>query len=601
MQSQIPPMSIHVTPRAGGRYKSIQTLLWNEIPGLAIITGRNGSGKTQLLELLAYHFSGARPSGIGMGADLPVEVRVAGRGYSPEEIAFVPASGRFLGGQPVSLAGMADLRNNAMNHAQNFIQTCDINDMVRGYRLLSRLGKKERNRVVFDAKMVEGYLYSPDLVLDDIDVTASLCLVFMAHRFKILEALERGLPGLDEQGNPLGKAPWEIVNEALEVAGFPYRVIAPFETKLLDQYYFRLKDIYNKSIIDANELSSGEKVILQIVLWLFAAGVTQNYPKLLLLDEPDAHLHPAMTTQFLNVVSEVLVSRYGIRVIMTTHSPSTVALAPDGAVYQIERGEPEIKPITQRSEAISILTAGMITVSRSTKFCFVEDDTDVSFFTALTDVLMDQGPGRDPHALQPVPAIAFIPASVGVGRDKTAGGSTVVQKWVGKLDAEPIDSIFVGIIDKDSGNAASERIYVVSRYSIENYLLDPFNIFCLLLDNGIAPTIEDFKITPGTEFIIKLQKEELLQKIANAIISIIESGLPHLKNDKFMSVEYTNGSSIKLPGWIIDYRGHDLMASVQQVFRGPRFVNPPNLIKVMRRCRMIPKDLADTLHQIQRS
>lgn len=36
-----------------GQYKSISTLEWVDIPKFAVITGANGSGKTQLLELIA--------------------------------------------------------------------------------------------------------------------------------------------------------------------------------------------------------------------------------------------------------------------------------------------------------------------------------------------------------------------------------------------------------------------------------------------------------------------------------------------------------------------------------------------------------------------
>jgi recombinational DNA repair ATPase RecF len=37
-------------------YKSIKSLKWDDIPEFVVVTGKNGSGKTQLLELLNYHF-----------------------------------------------------------------------------------------------------------------------------------------------------------------------------------------------------------------------------------------------------------------------------------------------------------------------------------------------------------------------------------------------------------------------------------------------------------------------------------------------------------------------------------------------------------------
>ena len=120
---------------------------------------------------------------------------------------------------------------------------------------------------------------------------------------------------------------------------------------------------------------------------------------MLLLDEPDAHLHPSMTTQFLDVISEVLVGKHGVRVIMTTHSPSTVALAPEGSLFELERGAKTVKKVTNRQDVISILTAGLITVSRSTKFCFVADEKDVEFYEAIRDLLTDYGPSQDPAVL----------------------------------------------------------------------------------------------------------------------------------------------------------------------------------------------------------
>lgn len=114
MDSKFIPMTVNVVPRDGGRYKSITKLSWANIPGFAILTGKNGSGKTQVLEVLAYHFSGALPPSVQAGSLLPVEVRVSGTDYKPEEIAYVPSTGRFSGGPPASLANMPQLRQQAL-------------------------------------------------------------------------------------------------------------------------------------------------------------------------------------------------------------------------------------------------------------------------------------------------------------------------------------------------------------------------------------------------------------------------------------------------------------------------------------------------------
>ncbi len=598
MEGGIRPLTIDITPRAGGGYKSITTLSWADIPALAILTGKNGSGKTQLLELLAYHFSGALPPGLPPPPAMPVEIRVSGSTYKPEEIAFVPSAGRFSGGTAASLATMMQFYKQDLNRAKQLGGSpLDIQTMISARRISSRLGGRNLQQTTPEelAELSSG----ADFVADDIDITVNLSRVFVAHRFKIVEALERATPGFDEGGKPLGPAPWDVVNDALAIAGFSYKVISPTKTKLIDAYKLRLEDLSSGAQIDATELSSGEKVLLQLVLWLYSAGTAGQFPKLLLLDEPDAHLHPSMTMQFLDVISEVLVNRHGVRVIMTTHSPSTVALAPEGSVFTLERGSNVVKRVDHRPEIISVLTAGLVTVSRTTKFCLVEDADDVNFYKAVAEILMDHGPSRDKMALRPSPSIVFIPASAGNGREKTPGGYTVVTKWVNKLDAEPLSSTFFGIIDRDAANVASDRVYVIGRYSIENYLLDPLNLFALLLEHGSAPPIPGVRITSGDEHQLRLQPADILQAIADKVTKTMEQASPQLVGATRVGVNYTVGAQIFVPSWVINHRGHDLLPIAQCVFGGPRVVTPPRLIKAMQRGRLVPSELAGLLAKIQ--
>jgi hypothetical protein len=536
------------------------------------------------------------------GSPLPVDVRISGPVYQPEEIAYVPSAGRFSGGAPSSLANLKQARQQALQHAQHQAQNrnnneSDIFARIRGQRLLKRFGGRVPNPIT--PEMLEKVLFDSDFVADDIDITAGLAHVFMAHRLKLAEAHERGTPGDDEDGKSLGPAPWDIVNEALRVSSFPYEVTSPIKTKLLDDYTLRLKDRQSGIEIAALELSSGEKVLLQLVLWLYTAGKAGQFPKLLLLDEPDAHLHPSMTTQFLDVISEVLVNRHGVRVIITTHSPSTVALAPEGSVFQLERGAAAVTKVDQRSDIISVLTAGLVTVSRTTKFCFVEDENDVSFYEAVRDVLMDHGPSRDQMALQPSPSIAFIPASVGTSTGKISGGCTIVTKWVEKLDSDPLDRIFYGIIDRDADNTACGRIWVLGRYSFENYLLDPLNLFCLLLGNNTPPSVPGVQISLGDEHLLRVQSGSILQSIAQAIITSMEITEPSLVTKATSIVTYTMGEQITVPLWVIDHRGHDLLPIAQRAFGGVRIVSPPRLIGALRRARLIPIELATLLANIQ--
>ncbi|KQY45316.1 hypothetical protein ASD46_09355 [Rhizobium sp. Root491] len=598
VDSVVSEFSLAVSPRDGASYKSISNVVWNNIPDFAILTGRNGSGKTQILELLAYHFSGAyhRP---GRDEPLPVIVNTAGVTYEAHEIAYVPSSGKFSGGVPSSVAEIPNIRSQLVSLAHNpQANRYQIDGAIKLSKVLKRLGSRSPYGITNET-LEEIFPDDFEFAIDDIDITSGINQLFVAYRLKALEALEQRTPGIDRNGKPLGPAPWDVVNDTLKVAGFPYVVVSPEETPILSAYELKLRDTQSGTTINAIDLSSGEKVLLQLVLWLFTAGKSGIFPKLLLLDEPDAHLHPSMTTQFLDVISETLVKKYGVRVIMTSHSPSTVALAPIDAVFELERGSQAVRPVSSRSDIISILTAGLVTVTKTTKFCFVEDADDVEFYVAIQDLLSSSGATRDPMALPPSPALAFLPVSIGANASKISGGSTVVAKWVEKLDGEPLDRMFCGIIDRDGGAVGTDRIFPIGRYSFENYLLDPLVVYALLLEENQAPKIPGVELTSGDEHLLRTQSETTLQFIVDAITATVEASEASLAGQGKRQTSYTTGQKLLLPNWVIDHRGHDLLPIMQKAFLGPQHLNPRRLIKCLRRCRMIPVELPLLMKAIQ--
>jgi ABC-type multidrug transport system ATPase subunit len=591
-----PPLQIEIQPHtAGSGYRSIKSLIWRNIPPFAILTGRNGSGKTQLLEVLSYHLTDTRPYWGSLG----VRATLEGAQIAADEVGFVPSAGRFNGSAGASVAQMQSLRQNLYQQTQNMHSfQHDPAQMTKARRVQKLLAGRDWASATQNGQMSldeDEFL----ALLVDVDVAASLATIFVAHRVKMVEALERGTPNIGKDGKPLGPAPWDVVNESLKVAGFPYEVVNPTTVGLLEHYTLRLKDMITGIEINPGELSSGEQVLLQLILWLFSSSKESVFPKLLLLDEPDAHLHPSMTVQFLDVISEVLVRKHGVRVIMTTHSPSTVALAPEGSIFQMERGGSEIEAVTDRAAIISVLTAGLITVSPATRFCFVEDDDDVAFYNAIRDVLTASGPSKDACAIRPSPSLVFIAASAGKGTSKISGGSSIVEKWIKKLDAPPLTTTFLGVLDRDTSNIGSARIKVIGRYSFENYLLDPINVFGLLLENGTAPTVPSLSITSGDEHMLRTLPTETLQAVSDIITAQIVSMKPTFAGAPVVDVNYTNGVCLSVPNWVVEHRGHDLLPLVQQAWGGHQIVTPPKLLKTLRRVRLIPRELATLFAELQ--
>ena len=110
----------------------------------------------------------------------------------------------------------------------------------------------------------------------------------------------------------------------------------------------------------------------------------------------------------------------------------------------------------------------------------------------------------------------------------------------------------------------------MGRYSIENYLLDPFVVFGRLLDEGTAPPITGLSISKGDEHRLRTMSETELQSILVAIRRQIVPKLPNLtaEEQKERAIAFTNGSTVQYPVWMIDRRGHDLLPLYQGIF-GP--------------------------------
>ena len=131
--------------------------------------------------------------------------------------------------------------------------------------------------------------------------------------------------------------PWDVFTDILEKANFKYN--AEYQPSLNDfsSTPIRLLDKENGLNVDFANLSSGEQTIMALIFVLYNASNNGKFPEVILFDEPDAHLHPSLTKLFLDVIKEVLVREQSVKVILTTHSPPTIALAPDESIYRMDR------------------------------------------------------------------------------------------------------------------------------------------------------------------------------------------------------------------------------------------------------------------------
>lgn len=146
----------------------------------------------------------------------------------------------------------------------------------------------------------------------------------------------------------LNTAPWTILNKLFNELGFKYR--------FKDDYNFHTPNMeenpklrINNEARTLNDLSDGEKAILKLALISLDEEISKDV-KLVLFDEYDAPLNPSLTEAFYKVIEEFYIKK-GIQVIITTHSPATISLAPSYTqfyeIFNQENNSPKIIKVNQ--------------------------------------------------------------------------------------------------------------------------------------------------------------------------------------------------------------------------------------------------------------
>jgi len=165
-----------------------------------------------------------------------------------------------------------------------------------------------------------------------------------------------------------GPKPWDLMNEILrKFNSLEYKINSPEGSDVFANFQLKLVHARTPGLeIDFGGLSSGEKILMALVACVYKASTDNVFPDVLLLDEVDASLHPSMMKNMLDVVHDVFLAR-SIKVMLVTHSPTTIALAPEESVYVMNRSG--LKRIEKKSkqEALSILTEGFATLDEGVR------------------------------------------------------------------------------------------------------------------------------------------------------------------------------------------------------------------------------------------
>lgn len=535
-----------------GSFKSLPTT--EELPRFVVVTGANGAGKTQFLQALNDHAMHgdwtpvADPVLLLTSAQLGSPTLTSSQGNSRRHMIdqlrahtneVMRPQGKF---RPAGVTELYDLLHRVLGLTQQALAPAE----------------QQAGKPISEWSYTDFELFAPFTIGEGLfdwslsDTFERYNSMKTANDFNAWQQSQGRSydPWLsdDEFVRLYGPPPWELVNDMLHSVGLPYVFPAPAFDLLVPSYSPRLVSTNEGIEVSPSELSSGESTLLQIALTIYSGlhrSETSRVPKVLLLDEPDATLHPSMTRSMLRLLEDVLVNRLNMRVFITTHSPTTVALAPETSLYLMERsGEHRLQKVT-REIALSRLLVGVPTVHVSTehrRVVFTESPKDRLRYARVFDLLRaDFDTER---------SLEFVAA----GGDGLADGRAAVVGLVRKLRDNGNTGVW-GLVDRDAHLTEPHTavFHNAERYTIENIVLDPLSLALLLLLEGDAP------LRSATTATFVSFDTCAAQEVIDHVIARV---LPAEHHEPRREVTYRNGATVLIPERWLDAPGHGLMDDV---------------------------------------
>lgn len=179
-----------------------------------------------------------------------------------------------------------------------------------------------------------------------------------------------------------GPKPWVSLNNLIqEMCGLQYFFTNPEGLRRDEKFELQLRSGTDADlVVRLTQLSSGERVLLALAVSVFSLRLSGKEVSLLLLDEIDASLHPQMINVLYYVISEFFIAQ-GMKVIISTHSPTAIAMAPEGSVFLIDKtAEKFIRSVSGR-DAVSTVTQGFATLDEGVRLFDSISKTKISVIT----------------------------------------------------------------------------------------------------------------------------------------------------------------------------------------------------------------------------
>lgn len=214
-----------------------------------------------------------------------------------------------------------------------------------------------------------------------------------------------------------------------------------------------LKDEQGR-IVSTEQLSSGEKGILHFIFSLYGYDLMNG---VMIIDEPELHLHPQMQSHYFKIIKEVK-RDFDIQFIIATHSPQFVNKDTIADVLRFylddQRHTKIIKPVITEDQKNLVQ---FLTYTNSAKIFFVnkvilvEGETDEYFFKFYLDWIKDYGD----------PALYPWKERIEDFEILYVGGKSAFEKWIDFLNKFKIQAYTIADLDKIENGKSSDQLLVL--------------------------------------------------------------------------------------------------------------------------------------------
>lgn len=260
-------------------------------------------------------------------------------------------------------------------------------------------------------------------------------------------------------------------------------------------HYSELINTKNISF-DFNSSGSGFMQVLQILAPIYLYCPDES--NIVLLDEPDAHLHPNLQTALAKSLREIQ-KELNIQIIISTHSTSIIRAADPSEVIPISSQNKLIRPLSSTTEVeMEILdridTYELAKSVLSGKIVFFEDD-NLDIFEKIDKLV----------GTKCFSGVNTVPVIKGKGKDdKSAFLTFDIIKTMIKQEVEvhvirDNDGLDESWKDKINNYAKAHHsfMHLLDRYEIENYILIPSLFHRVLIEMNPGkhiPTEKEIKV-----------------------------------------------------------------------------------------------------------